>query len=242
MIAFLIEFGLLRPESGVARAMRRLERYLFQRAERIVMLWRHTDAYVLSQGVPAGKILWVPHGVELERYEELEPYRGAPERPFRIMFLGGFVASNSIDSILDAAATLADRGRDDVRFLLVGSGQERDRMIERARSMRLPNVEFPPAVPKREVSKAMGQADAFIYGLRDLPLYRFGISLSRSALASTMSGDALQTTSLIAASRERFAAPLPLNQFVTSLTLAARGFKAFPENRRIRNRPAIRRR
>jgi len=175
----LIDFGLLRPQSTVARAMRRLERYLFQRAERIVMLWRHTDEYVRSQGVPAGKILWVPHGVELERYEELEPYRGAPERPFRIMFLGGFVASNSIDSILDAAAVLRDRGRDDVRFLLVGSGQERDRLIERARSMRLSNVEFPPAVPKREVSRAMGQADAFIYGLRDLALYRFGISLNK---------------------------------------------------------------
>ena len=175
----LIDFGLLSENGRVAKAMRRLERYLFQRAERIVMLWRHTDEYVASQGISPSKILWVPHGVELERYEELEPYRGAPDRPFRIMFLGGFVASNSIDSILDAAEVLARKGRADIKFLLVGSGQERDRLIERARSLNLSNVEFPPAVPKRDVAAAMGRADAFIYGLRDLPLYRFGISLNK---------------------------------------------------------------
>jgi len=175
----LIDFGLLSPEGRTARAMRRLERHLFRHAERIVMLWRHTDEYVKSQGISTSKILWVPHGVELERYEELEPYRGAPGRPFRIMFLGGFVASNSIDSILDAATVLARRGRGDIKFLLVGSGQERGRLMERARSLELDNVEFPPAVPKREVARTMAGADAFIYGLRDLPLYRFGISLNK---------------------------------------------------------------
>lgn len=175
----LIDFGRLSPGGHMARWMRRLERYLFRRAERIVMLWRHTDAYVESQGVSPAKILWVPHGVELARYEELEPYEGAPDPPFRIMFLGGFVASNSLDSILDAAAVLEKRGRDRIKFLLIGSGQERDGLIKRAHSMHLHNVEFRPHVPKREVGKVMGEADAFIYGLRDLPLYRFGISLNK---------------------------------------------------------------
>jgi len=175
----LIDFGLLRADGLVARSMRRLERYLFRRAERIVMLWRHTDAYVESQGVPREKILWVPHGVELARYEELEPYAGAPDGPFRIMFLGGFVVSNALDVIIDAAAILQTRGQADVKFLLIGSGQERPSIVDRATALDLHNVQFPPAVPKRDVGKVMGQADAFIYGLRDLPLYRFGISLNK---------------------------------------------------------------
>jgi glycosyltransferase involved in cell wall biosynthesis len=175
----LIDFGRLSPDGRVAHWMRRLERYLFRRAERIVMLWRHTDKYVESQGVSPAKILWVPHGVELARYEELEPYEGAPARPFRIMFLGGFVASNSLEAILDAAALLQESGRDDIKFLLIGSGQEREGLIKRAKAMELRNVEFRPSVPKREVGRVMGEADAFIYGLRDLPLYRFGISLNK---------------------------------------------------------------
>ena len=175
----LIDFGRLRPDGRAARGMRTLERFLFERAERIVMLWRHTDSYVESQGVSPSKILWIPHGVELERYQELQPYEGAPERPFRVMFLGGFVAANSIESILDAAAVLKRWGRQDIEFLLIGAGQERAALMERARSMDLTNVEFRPAVPKRDVARTMGEADAFIYGLRDLPLYRFGISLNK---------------------------------------------------------------
>jgi glycosyltransferase involved in cell wall biosynthesis len=175
----LIDFGRLSPDGRVARWMRQLERYLFHRAERIVMLWRHTDAYVESQGVSPAKILWVPHGVEIARYAELEPYDGGRAKPFRIMFLGGFVASNSLDSILDAAAVLHKRGRDDIKFVMIGSGQERDRLIKRATDEQLGNVDFRPAVPKRDVGKVMGEADAFIYGLRDLPLYRFGISLNK---------------------------------------------------------------
>src|SRR4029077_7924482 len=106
----LIDFGRLSPDGRTARAMRRLERFLFRHAERIIMLWRHTDEYVASQGVSPSKIVWIPHGVELTRYEHLTPYLGAPARPFRVMFLGGFVASNSVDSILDAAEVLAGRG------------------------------------------------------------------------------------------------------------------------------------
>jgi glycosyltransferase involved in cell wall biosynthesis len=175
----LIDFGRLSADGFAARAMRGLERFLFRHAERIVMLWRHTDAYVEAQGISPDKILWVPHGVELERYEELAPYLGAPSRPFTVMYLGGLVEANSIDDMLDAAALLQERGRADIRFVFVGSGQERDALVDRARTIGLQHVEFRPPVPKRHVARAMGEADAFIYGLRDLPLYRFGISLNK---------------------------------------------------------------
>jgi glycosyltransferase involved in cell wall biosynthesis len=159
--------------------MRSLERFLFQHAERIVMLWRHTDEYVESQGVSREKILWLPHGVELERYRNLAPYTGAGDGPFRMMYLGGFVASNAVDQILDSAELLLRRGRHDIRFLLVGAGTDREETIRMARRRNLQNVEFPAPVPKSEIARIMNNADAFIYGLSDLPLYRYGISLNK---------------------------------------------------------------
>ncbi|HEV8597224.1 MAG TPA: glycosyltransferase family 4 protein [Candidatus Dormibacteraeota bacterium] len=177
----LIEFGMLPASSLRARWMQRLERFLFRHSERIVMLWRHTDEYVESQGVSRKRIVWIPHGVELSRYESLERYDGVAGNPFRVVFLGGFVSANALDTILDAAAELKKRGRDDIRLLLIGSGQDRDAVMRRARELGLDNVEFPDAVPKAEISRAMALADAFIYGLRDIPLYRYGISLNKLA-------------------------------------------------------------
>jgi glycosyltransferase involved in cell wall biosynthesis len=175
----LIEFGMLPARSLRARSMHRLERFLFQHSERIVMLWRHTDDYVESQGVSRDRIVWIPHGVELDRYESLEPYDGAAHTPFRVVFLGGFVSGNSLETIIDAAAELKKRGRDDIKLLLIGAGQDREDIIAKARKLDLTNVEFPPPVPKRQIAQAMALADAFIYGLRDIPLYRFGVSMNK---------------------------------------------------------------
>ncbi len=177
----LIEFGMLPASSLRARWMQRLERFLFRHSERIVMLWRHTDEYVEKQGVSRQRIVWIPHGVELSRYESLESYDGAAGNPFRVVFLGGFVSANSLDTILDAAAELKKRGRRDIKVLLIGSGQDREAIIGRARELGLDNVDFPTAVPKAEIWRAMALADAFIYGLRDIPLYRYGISLNKLA-------------------------------------------------------------
>jgi glycosyltransferase involved in cell wall biosynthesis len=175
----LIEFGRLKPTSPVVRVMRGLERFLYKRANRIIMLWRHTDAYVESLGVSPSKILWIPHGVDLRHYGALKPYSGGSRDHLQVMFLGGFAAANSIDTILEAAAVLQRRGRSSIRFVLVGSGHERPAMIALSDKLQLKNVEFRDAVPKADLAQVMNEADAFIYGLKDLPLYRYGISLNK---------------------------------------------------------------
>jgi glycosyltransferase involved in cell wall biosynthesis len=175
----LIDLGRLTAESAAARAMRSMERFLFERAERIVMLWRHTDTYVESQGVSREKILWLPHGVELDRYKDVAPYTGGTEKPFNIVYMGGFVGSMAIDNMLAAASLLKERQREDIRFLLVGAGTYRSEIIRQAREARLDNVEFPPPVAKKDIALVINRADAFIYGIRDLPLYKYGISLNK---------------------------------------------------------------
>ena len=175
----LIDLGRLKPHSLVARWLRSLERFLCLKAERIVMLLPNTDQYMQSIGVPLDKIVWIPNGVELGRYDTLVPYDGAKRPPFRVMFMGGFVASNALENILETARLLQERGRDDIEFILVGRGTDRDLVIQRARDLSLHNVRFPDPVPKPEIGRVMSEADAFIYALHDLPLYRYGVSLNK---------------------------------------------------------------
>lgn len=175
----LIDLGVLQANSLAARLMRSAERFLYQRAERIVMLWKHTGDYVESLGVSRSKIVWIPHGVELHRYQGMHEYDGAPDRPFRIVYLGGFVESMALDNLLRAARVLQDRGRDDIKVLLFGSGTHKQHLHELAAALELANVEFPDPVPKREIARAINQADAFVWGVRDLPLYRYGMSLNK---------------------------------------------------------------
>lgn len=176
----LIQFGRVRRDSSTARVMRGLERFLYRKAERIFMLWRDTGDYVESLGVSADKIVWLPHGVELNRYHDLAAYDGATGLPpFRVVYLGSFVSGMSLDTIIDAAAELKARRRNDIQFRLVGAGTLRSELVQRVGDLVLDNVVFPDPVPKAEIARAMNQADAFIYGLQDLPLYRYGMSLNK---------------------------------------------------------------
>ena len=52
------------------------------------MLWPFAHEYTSGLGIPKDKIVWIPHGVDLSRLEELKAYDGAKEPPFTVMFLG----------------------------------------------------------------------------------------------------------------------------------------------------------
>src|SRR5262249_31754486 len=102
----LIDFGRIGAHGLTARVMRLLERFLYQRAERVLVVWRDTAAYFASQGLPPAKLAWVPHGVELERYTALPPYDGTLHRPFTLMYLGAFVDNNDLETLIQTAAEL----------------------------------------------------------------------------------------------------------------------------------------
>jgi glycosyltransferase involved in cell wall biosynthesis len=175
----LVEFGLLSASSPVTWMMNRLETFLYQRAEKIILLLRDADAYVLTRGGTREKIVWIPNGVDLSRYTSLWNYSGGQPGKLTIMYLGGLVQANAIDVILDTARILQEENVEGVRFILVGGGQDKDRLIARAQSLGLKNVDFRDVVPKQQLAGVMKEADAFISTLRRLPLYQYGISLNK---------------------------------------------------------------
>lgn len=175
----LIQFGELSPRSPIAWGLRAVERFLFRRAERTIMLWRYADRYAVELGVAPEKVVWIPHGVTLSRYAGLPPYTGEVDGTFTVMYAGGLVRSNALDVVLDSAFLLQEEGVDAVRFVFVGDGTDRQRLVDRATALQVRNVEFREAVPKQELWRFMAEADAFVLSLADLPLYRYGISLNK---------------------------------------------------------------
>jgi len=175
----LIEFGRVSPNGVAARLMRGLERFLYRRADRIVMLWRDTAPYVQQVAGVEERIVWIPHVVDVDRYRTIAPYDGGHPGSFLVMFTGGFLRANCVDVIIDTVAELERRGRNDIRFELIGSGSEKPSIVARARERGLKSVSFPDPVPKAALATVLSRADAVIYGVQNLPLYDYGISLNK---------------------------------------------------------------
>ncbi|KAB2903196.1 MAG: glycosyltransferase family 4 protein [Anaerolineae bacterium] len=173
----LIEFGKLSAESRVAKSLYALEKFLMQHAVNIIVLHRYLNVYTHPRGIPNEKLVWIPHGANLAHYHDLPPYAGKHKQElFTIMYTGGIVWSNDLDTIIEAAALVKHIP---VQFIIVGDGTDKPRLEEKVRRMGLENVNFHPVVPKSELSRVMAQADAFIMGMRNFKLYEYGISTNK---------------------------------------------------------------
>ena len=56
----LVDFGRIREESYVTRALRSLEKWLYKRADRIVVLLPKAADYIVPLGISKKKIVWIP--------------------------------------------------------------------------------------------------------------------------------------------------------------------------------------
>jgi hypothetical protein len=162
-------------EGAAIRFLRRVEYWLYRRAARIVSVTHSFKEILVRNGIPADKIVVVPNGVDPEAFtpgprpSALEQRLGLEGR-FVAAYVGTLGMAHGLGTILDAAERL--KARDDVAFVLVGTGAEHAKLEAEAKARGLANVRFVGAVSKAEVKDYWQLCDAALVLLRDLPLFR----------------------------------------------------------------------
>jgi glycosyltransferase involved in cell wall biosynthesis len=174
----IIDMGKLSEQSPITKALQALEKYLYRRAEKIITLLPLAEEYITACGISRDKIIWIPNGVDISRFDG-GALAGAQRANFRVMYIGAHGQANALDVLLRAAKIIQDAGSSSIRFVLVGDGPEKPRLIELRRELGLSNVEFRDSVAKEQVPKVIEEADATVFILNDLTIYRYGISLNK---------------------------------------------------------------
>jgi glycosyltransferase involved in cell wall biosynthesis len=151
---------------GVAR---RMERFCYRSAARIVALTEGIAEGVAAQGANPAKITLVTNGIDLDVPANGRAPVPAPDDAFVAMYMGAHGTYSSLGTVLDAAERL--RSRPDVHFVLVGGGDQKPRLVEDARRRRLDNVSFVDPVPKREVPSWLARADVCLLPYQDRDLF-----------------------------------------------------------------------
>ncbi|HEX2825360.1 MAG TPA: glycosyltransferase family 4 protein [Burkholderiales bacterium] len=169
----IVAVGAMR-ESLVIRMLRKLEYFLYRRAAMIVSLTHSFKRVLTSNGIPASRVAVVPNGADLELYKpgarpETLASRLGVEGKFVAAYIGTVGMAHGLSSILEAAERLLDR--DDIRFVVVGTGAEKDDLVREAARRGLTNVIFTGSVPKQEVPEYLKLADVALVLLRNLPLF-----------------------------------------------------------------------
>ena len=154
-------------------------RFIYRRASRIVVLSPGFKDVLVEKGVPAEKVEvvynWCDESTPLmgQKDESLARELGFANR-FNIVFAGTMGKAQALDSVLDAAAMIAEK-YPTLQFIFIGGGIEVDRLKERTRVERLTNVKFLPRRSMSEIGPILQVADALLVHLKDHPLFRITV-------------------------------------------------------------------
>lgn len=159
----------------VIRFLEWLEMFAYRKADRIVPVTDAFKNYMVDKGIDAAKIEVIKNGVDLQRYQ---PAQKDPELVKELGLDGKFVASyfgthgmaHHLETILEAAELLSDRN--DIVFLLVGDGAERERLLAEKERRRLNNMIMLLQQPKERMPVLWASSDASLVLLKKSDLFK----------------------------------------------------------------------
>jgi glycosyltransferase involved in cell wall biosynthesis len=175
-----IALGELRHPLAV-RAARWLERRCYRRAAAIVTVTQRIAETVRRGGVPPGKVFVVPNGANLSRFQPRHADGLGLRRSwqlegrFVVLYAGLHGLAYDFDSLLDAAARLADES--DITFLLVGEGPRKEDIAAKVHARELNNVALHDEVPRDQMPALYSLADVTVIPLRRAVLFQDPVPL-----------------------------------------------------------------
>jgi colanic acid biosynthesis glycosyl transferase WcaI len=164
----VIRAGVLNNEH-VIRVLRRLEQYVYRRAEALAVISKGFQRNLKQKGVPTEKIEVIPNFFDtdfvrpLPRQNDFSVEHGLDDK-FVILFGGNVGHSQGLETVLDAADRL--HGLEDVLFLVVGNGAAKEGLKAYAQDLELDNVRFLPFQPHEDLPQMYASSDVCLVPLR----------------------------------------------------------------------------
>ena len=161
--------------------MQAAEDYCYRHADKVVSLLPAALPHMVERGMSPDKFAYVPNGFDPAEWNITKALpdehqtvikRLHDEGKFILLYVGGHAISNSLNTLLDAAKKVENSK---VAIVLVGKGNEKDRLVKRVEDEKIENIVFLSPVDKQCVPALLSEADALYIGWEANPLYRFGI-------------------------------------------------------------------
>ena len=158
---------------------KRLEEFLYKRSE-LVTGQTQGICHNISVRFPHKRIHWFPNGVDVEYYaseskrlNEIAAWReknNFRKEDFILLYAGIIGYAQGLEVILNAADGL--RKHYHIKFVLLGTGPEKKRLVEMKEKLKLTNVFFLDNVAKTEMPEILYSIDAAIIPLKKLELFK----------------------------------------------------------------------
>ena len=182
----IVAYGIAGPHNPAVLALRRLEKWIYKKADALIFTMEGAYDYIVEQGwekeIPRAKVHYINNGVDLEQFDyNKEHFRvedadlDEPDT-FKVVYTGSIRKVNNLGLLLDAAKNVKDSR---VKFLIWGDGDEREVLERRVRDENISNVVFKGRVEKKYVPSIVSRADLNFAHNSFTYLFNYGISFNK---------------------------------------------------------------
>jgi glycosyltransferase involved in cell wall biosynthesis len=173
----LVFDGALKKNGVIYWVLRAIEIFLYRRAHRICSTVKNLHSHVSEAGASEDKVVWIPNGVDLERFP-YAPQNNKTAGTVVVGYAGGFGNAHDVLTIIKSAHILQLKGIP-CRFMLYGDGVKRKVCESYVETNGLSNVKFFDPVPRDEIPSILSGMDVLVAALTDSDAYKFGINLNK---------------------------------------------------------------
>lgn len=177
-----MELGGYSAKHPFIRVMQRAEDFAYKHCDGVICMLPKAQPHTAERGLPPEKFHCVPNGIVIEDWQNPEELptehhelieKLKTEDKFLVGFAGAHGIANSLEAVIKAIDTLKDKNID---LVLVGTGQEKENLIQFVQKKGITNVHFLPPISKFAIPNFLKKMDALYIGLQKQSLFRFGIS------------------------------------------------------------------
>ena len=173
--------GILQP-GFVVRCLSRIEKFVYRRADHLLVVTPGAKDNLVSKGVRPEKITPMPHWIDEERFafqdeSQRDPVRREQhwEGRFVVLFAGNLGLVQGLDTVIECAALCAQEAR--ALFVFIGDGANQSVLenLAKAKGLLGRNIQFIERQPMEKMHRFLGAADALLVHLKRSELSNYVI-------------------------------------------------------------------
>lgn len=184
----LIDLGALREKGIVTWVFKTIEKFLYNKSDKIISLLPNGVEYISSLGIEAEKVVYIPNGADVEWHDkcvkngeldvELSEYF-EKTKGLIFTYTGAHGRANGLETIVEAANLLQQRNISEINLLLIGHGPEREKLINKANEIGLKNITFVSKIEKEQVPLVLDRSDVCVSAVKRSKVHRYGVSMRK---------------------------------------------------------------
>lgn len=180
----LIEMSSVITEGNpLIKYVQRAEDFCYKNCDGVISILPAADDHIKERGFEDVYFRHVPNGVVIDDtpdapldYAHASTLKSLKdEGKFIVLYAGGHALSNALDCFIHSAKYLDEKAV----LVLVGKGNEKEKLIKEAQTAGYKNILFMDPVEKNQIPALLSYSDCLYIGAKKSPLYRYGVGMNK---------------------------------------------------------------